>query len=64
MLFTGLVEGSVVSLPDGKTAKVTSAPDTDPITGCLFVTVALEDGAESRYFATEDTLVTVVADGD
>lgn len=60
MLFTELVEGSVVSLPDGKTAKVTSAPDTDPITECLFVTVMLEDGTESHYFATEETLIMVV----
>ncbi len=60
MLFRELVEGNTISLPEGELFTVTSIPAEDPVTGSLFVTGALEDGTESRYFATEDTLVTVV----
>lgn len=60
MLFKELVEGSIISLPEGNTFSVTSIPEEDPVTRSLFVTGMLEDGTESRYFATEDTLVTVV----
>ncbi len=64
MLFRELVEGNAISLPEGNAFTVTSVPEEDPVTGCLFVTGMLEDGTESRYFATEETLVTVVSDGD
>ncbi|HFF8581054.1 TPA: hypothetical protein ACGEYZ_005341 [Klebsiella pneumoniae] len=60
MLFNELVEGNVISLPEGELFTVTTIPAQDPVTGSLFVTGMLEDGTESRYFATEDTLVTVV----
>ncbi|HEC2598618.1 TPA: hypothetical protein R2K70_003138 [Raoultella ornithinolytica] len=50
----------MISLPEGNAFTVTSVPEEDPVTGCLFVTGLLEDGTESRYFATEDALVTVV----
>ncbi|EKP1132985.1 hypothetical protein P2117_004789 [Klebsiella michiganensis] len=64
MLFKELVEWNVISLPEGELFTVTSIPAEDPVTGSLFVTGLLKDGTESRYFATEETLVTVVADGD
>lgn len=64
MLFKELIEGNIISLPEGEEFTVTSTPEKDPVTGCLFVTGILDDDSESRYFATEETLVTVVADGD
>ncbi|HGV3500404.1 TPA: hypothetical protein ACNGY8_006154 [Klebsiella michiganensis] len=54
----------MISLPEGNAFTVTSVPEEDNVTGCLFVTGLLEDGTESRYFATEDTLVTVVDNDD
>ena len=60
MLFRELIEGNVIPLPEGDEFTVTSVPEKDPVTGCLFVNGILSDGSESRYFATEDTLVTVV----
>lgn len=60
MLFKELIEGNVISLPEGDEFTVTSVPETDLVTGCPFITGILADGSESRYFATEDTLVTVV----
>lgn len=60
MLFRELEEGMVISLPEGEAFTVTNAPETDPVTGCLFVAGLLEDWSESRYYATEETLVTVV----
>ncbi|MBX4661580.1 hypothetical protein SB6424_00633 [Klebsiella pasteurii] len=64
MLFKELIEGNVISLPEGDKFTVTSAPEKDPVTGCLFVTGILDDDSESRYFSTEDTLVTVVDNDD
>ncbi|HFP9267550.1 TPA: hypothetical protein ACHOYZ_003588 [Klebsiella michiganensis] len=64
MLFRELVEGNIISLSEGNAFTVTSIPEEDPVTGSLFVTGLLKDGTESRYFATEETLVTVVVDGD
>lgn len=64
MLFKELIEGNVISLPEGDKFAVTSAPEKDPVTGCLFVTGILDDDSESRYFSTEDTLVTVVDNDD
>ena len=64
MLFRELEEGMMISLPEGEAFTVTNAPETDPVTGCLFITGALADGSESRYFATEDALVTMIDDGD
>lgn len=64
MLFRELEEGMMISLPEGNAFTVTSVPEEDNVTGCLFVTGLLEDGTESRYFATEDTLVTVVDNDD
>jgi hypothetical protein len=46
MLFRELVEGNAISLPEGNFT-VTSVPEEDPVTGCLFVTGLLEDGTES-----------------
>ena len=59
MLFKELIEGNVISLPEGDEFTVTSTPEKDPVTGCLFVNGILSDGSASRYFATEYTLVTV-----
>ena len=59
MLFKELIEGNVISLPEGDEFTVTSTPEKAPVTGCLFVNGILSDGSESRYFATEYTLVTV-----
>lgn len=64
MLFKELIEGNVISLPEGDEFTVTSTPEKDPVTGCLFVTGILDDDSESRYFSTEDTLVTVVDNDD
>lgn len=64
MLFKDLIEGTVIFLPEGDEFTVTSAPEKDPVTGCPFIIGILTDGSESRYFAAEDTLVTVVDDDD
>ncbi|EPL7198102.1 hypothetical protein [Klebsiella michiganensis] len=64
MLFKELIEGNVISLPEGEAFTVTSSPEKDPVTGCPFIIGILADGSESRYFAAEDTLVTVVDDDD
>ena len=62
MLFKELIEGNVISLPEGEAFTVTSSPEKDPVTGYLFVTGLLDDDSESRYFATEDALVTMIDD--
>lgn len=64
MLFKDLVEGTVIYLPEGEAFTVISALEKDPVTGCPFIIGILADGSESRYFAAEDTLVTVVDDDD
>lgn len=64
MLLKDVKPGECISLPDGGSLYVTTGPESDNVTGCLFVTGLLEDGTESRYFATEDALVTMIDDGD
>ena len=59
MLFKELIEGNVISLPEGDEFTVKSTPEKYPVKVCLFVNGILSDGSESRYFATEYTLVTV-----
>lgn len=54
MLFRELEEGMMISLPEVNAFTVTSVPEEDPVTGCLFVTGLLEDGSESRYYANAD----------
>lgn len=62
MLFKDLKPGDCILLPDGGLLYVTAGPESDDVTGSLFVTGMLQDGSESRYYATDDTLVTVVTD--
>ena len=60
MLFKDVKPGDCISLPDGGSLYVTTDPEIDDVTGSLFIAGMLRDGSESRYFATEDALVTVV----
>lgn len=64
MLFKDVKPGDYISLPDGGSLYVTTGPESDNVTGFLFITGILQDGSESRYFATEDALVKVIDDGD
>lgn len=54
MLFKDVKSGDCISLPDGGLLHVTTGPESDDVTGSLFITGMLQDGSESRYYANVD----------
>lgn len=60
MLFKDLIPGQKIPLPDGGEFDITSYPHLDSSTGSLYVDGFLSDGTESKYFATENSYISLL----
>lgn len=60
--FYDVVPGDVLMLSSGVgTFTALTTPETDPLTGALFITGVMSDGSESVWYAEDESGVTVDA---